>query len=413
MRADVLAVGTELLLGHIVDSNSAWIGEQLASVGVDSYEHRVVGDNQERIVEALTDLVRKADAVVVCGGLGPTPDDVTRDALAELMGAPLVRHEELVEQIASRFAAREIVMPENNLRQAEVPEGADPIPNLRGTAPGLRCSIGATTVYALPGVPREMYPMMLDHVVPDLIARSERLGTTSVILSRVLKTWGVSESALAEMLASRVQKQTNPTIAFLTRGIEGIVVRVTAKAATDSEARCLLDVEERELRALLGNLVFGVDDETMEHAVLCRLRARGETLGVAESLTGGLVGARLVNVPGASTVFRGTIGSYATDVKRSVLGVSTSRVVSEEAAAQMALGARRVLAADVGIAVTGVAGPESTAGEEVGTVCFGVSWADGTSETLTRRLPGERRQVRELATITLLDFLRVRLDQRG
>jgi nicotinamide-nucleotide amidase len=411
MRCEVLAIGTELLLGQIVDTNSAWIGEQLAASGIDSFEHRVVGDNQARIVAALHDLLSRSDAVLVCGGLGPTQDDLTRDAIAELMGVPLVRHDDLAEQIAAMFRTRLRDMPQSNLRQADVPEGGDAIPNPIGTAPGLRCETSGGVVYAVPGVPYEMQLMVTEHVIPDLLRRS---GEAAAIVSRSLKTWGTSESALAEMVAHRLDALDGvpgaPTIAFLARGIEGLVVRVTAKAATEDEARALVDAEEKELRAVLGDLVFGIDDETMEHAVLARLRARGWTLGVAESLTGGLIGARIVNVPGASDTFRGTVGAYATDVKRSVLGVTASSVVSEEAAAQMAEGAQRVLGADVGIAVTGVAGPTEQDGVPVGTVCFALALPGVPTEAVSTRLPGDRERLRQFSTISLLNLLRQRLD---
>jgi nicotinamide-nucleotide amidase len=280
-----------------------------------------------------------------------------------------------------------------------------------GTAPGLRCPVGAGKfVYAVPGVPSEMKEMVGTHVIPDLLRRS---GEVAAIVSRSLKTWGTSESALAEMVAHRLdalEAVGNPTIAFLARGIEGLVVRITAKGENEDAARKIVAEEERELRVILGDLVFGVDDETMEHAVLTQLHARGWTLGVAESLTGGLIGARIANVAGASETFRGTIGAYATDVKRSILGVTADPVVSEESAGQMAEGARRVLSADVGIAVTGVAGPTEQDGVAVGTVCFGIALPDGEVETVSTRLPGDRERVRQFSTISLLNLLRQRLD---
>jgi nicotinamide-nucleotide amidase len=415
VRCEVLAIGTELLLGQIVDTNSAWLGEQLAASGIDSYEHRVVGDNQARIVAALRDLLSRSDAVLICGGLGPTQDDLTRDAIAELMGVPLVRQMELAEHIAAMFRSRLRDMPQNNLRQADIPEGGRAIPNPIGTAPGLLCELpGDKVVYAVPGVPYEMQLMVQEHVLPDLLRRS---GEAAAIVSRSLKTWGTSESALAEMVAHRLEALDaaggNPTIAFLARGIEGLVVRITAKAASEEEAHALADAEEKELRAVLGDLVFGVDDETMEHAVLTRLRARGWTLGVAESLTGGLIGARIVNVPGASEVFRGAVVSYATDVKRSLLEVDAPVVVSEEAARQMAEGAQRALGADVGIAVTGVAGPTEQDGVAVGTVCFGLAIPGVRTEAVSTRLPGDRERLRQFSTISLLNLLRQRLDALG
>jgi nicotinamide-nucleotide amidase len=412
MRCEILAIGTELLLGQIVDTNSAWIGEQFAASGIDSFEHRAVGDNQARIVAALRDQLSRSDAVLICGGLGPTQDDLTRDAIAELMGVPLVRHDELAETIAQMFRARVRDMPQNNLRQADIPEGGEAIPNPIGTAPGLRCELeGGKIVYAVPGVPYEMKQMVADHVVPDLLRRS---GEAAAIVSLSLKTWGTSESALAEMVAHRLEaldaQGGNPTIAFLARGIEGLVVRVTAKAATEAEARALVELEEKELRLILGDLVFGVDDETMEYAVLERLRGRGWSLGVAESLTGGLIGARIVNVEGASDTFRGTIGSYATDVKRSLLGVTAASVVSEEAAKEMAESAQRVLGADVGIAATGVAGPTEQDGVAVGTVFFGIAIPGVPTEAVSTRLPGDRERLRQFSTISLLNLLRQRLD---
>jgi nicotinamide-nucleotide amidase len=412
MRCDVLAIGTELLLGQIVDTNSAWIGEQLAAVGIDTYDHRKVGDNLDRMVESLRDLLREADAVVVCGGLGPTPDDVTREAIAKVLGTTLERRDELVEQIASLFGVRGRDMPANNLRQADIPVGAEPIPNPIGTAPGIQAEVagpdGTTKViYAVPGVPYEMQQMVHDFVLPDLLERS---GQQAVIVSRSLKTWGTSESGLAEMIDHRVDAQSNPTIAFLARGIEGLYVRLTAKAATDDEARALIDAEEQELRAILGDLIFGVDDETIEHSVITRLEARGWTLGVAESVTGGLVGARLADAPGASTTYRGSIVSYATEVKRSVLGVTAEQVVSGESAREMAAAAQRVLSADVGIAVTGVAGPATQDDQPVGTVWFGLAVPGHEPEAVETRLPGDRFRIRQFATISVLNLLRLRLD---
>lgn len=407
MRCDVLAIGTELLLGQIVDTNSSWIGEQLAAAGIDTLEHRKVGDNLDRVVRCIRSMLEVSDALIMCGGLGPTPDDLTREAIAEVMGVPLERREELVEWIANLFGGRGRQMPENNLRQADVPLGGDVIPNPIGTAPGLRCEVDGKIIYAVPGVPYEMHRMVNEHVLPDLLERS---GERAVIVNRSFKTWGASESGLAEMIADQVDEQTNPSIAFLARGIEGIVVRLTAKAATVEAAEALIAPEEARLRATIGDLIFGIDDETMEHAVLGRLEGRGWTLGVAESLTGGLIGSRLANVPGASRTFRGTIGSYATEVKRSVLGVTAEQVVSAECARQMAEAARDVLGADVGIAVTGVAGPDEQDDQPVGTVWFGLAIPGLPTETVSTRLPGDRERIRQFSTISVLNLLRMRLD---
>ena len=299
---------------------------------------------------------------------------------------------------------------ENNLRQCDVPLGAEPIPNSVGTAPGIKAPVGDKVVYAVPGVPYEMQLMMSEHVLPDLLARS---GQQGAIVSRSLKTWGTSESGLAEMIAHRVDAQTNPTIAFLARGIEGLVVRITAKASTSEEARALIEPEERALREILGDLVFGVDDDTMETVVLDLLRKRGLTLGLAESLTGGLVASRLVSVPGTSDVLKGGVVAYMTDVKRSVLGVTAESVVSSECATQLAAGARRVFDADVGLGVTGVAGPDEQEGQPAGTVFFGLALGDAPVESVGTQLPGQREMVRQFATISLLNLLRMKLASMG
>jgi nicotinamide-nucleotide amidase len=406
MRCDVLAIGTELLLGQIVDTNSSWIGEQLAMVGIDTMEHRKVGDNLGRMVVALDEMLEQADAVVVCGGLGPTQDDVTREAIAGVMGVELELHEDLAEAIREMFGSRFRDMPLNNLRQAQVPKGATAIPNPIGTAPGIRAELDGKVIYAVPGVPYEMQKMIVEQVLPDLLERS---GESAVIVSRSLKTWGQSESGLAEMIAHRVDAQTNPTIAFLARGIEGLVVRLTAKAESEAEAAALIAVEEELLREILGPLVFGIDDETIEHAALAALETRGWTLGVAESLTAGLIGSRIGAVPGASRTFRGAIVSYATDVKRSLLDVTADLAVSKDAAKQMAVGAQRVLGADVGISATGVAGPDEQDGQPVGTVWFGIALPGREPEAFTARLPGDRERVRQFAAISLLNALRQQL----
>jgi nicotinamide-nucleotide amidase len=406
MRCDVLAVGTELLLGQIVDTNSAWIGEQLAAAGIDSYVHLQVGDNQARVVQTLRSLLDEADAVIVCGGLGPTQDDITREAIAEVMGTALERRDDLADAIREMFMSRGRSMPASNLRQADVPKGGEAIPNPNGTAPGLLCPVGDKVVYAVPGVPHEMRHMVASAVVPHLLERSGERGT---ILSRSLKTWGTSESALSERISARVDTQTNPTIAFLARGIEGLIVRISAKAPTADEAQALIAAEERILRELLGDLVFAVDDETMESVVSDLLRAKGWTLGLAESLTGGLVGSRISDAPKSSEIFKGSIVSYATEVKRSVLGVTAEDVVSADCAMQMAEGARRVLGADVGLAVTGVAGPTEQEGQPVGTVFFGLAMPGQEPEAVHTRLPGDRILIRQFSTISLLNLARLRL----
>ncbi len=412
MRCDVLAVGTELLLGQIIDSNSAWIGGELAAHGIDSLAQVKVGDNVDRIVVQLRRLLDDADAVIMCGGLGPTHDDLTRQAIATVMGVPLVRDEAIVEVIRAMFASRGRTMAENNLRQADVPVGASIIPQTRGTAPGLICPVVVDgrnkVVYAVPGVPHELYDMMERAVIPDLEARN---GDPSVILSRVLRTWGESESGLNERLddvIEEMERPDTPTLAFLASGWEGLKIRLTAKGDTLAACAIQLDEWESVLRERLGPVVFGVDGDTMESVVLDLCRRRGLTLATAESVTGGLVGARLTGVAGASDVFRGAIVSYATDVKQSMLGVGDGPVVSEAAARQMAHGVRERLGADIGLSLTGVAGPAEQDGEPVGTLFVGLA-GPGFDDVRRLRLPGQREQMRQFAVITSLDFLREHL----
>lgn len=410
MRCDVVAIGTELLLGQITDTNSQWIGEQLAAVGVDSLLQVKVGDNLGRMESVLRSVLAAADAVIVCGGLGPTHDDLTREAIATVMGVELLPNERVADVIREMFASRGRRMAENNLRQALVPEGATIIAQTRGTAPGLICPVvidgRAKVIYAVPGVPHEMKDMVQRAVLPDLLARGGE--DAAVILSRTLRTWGESESGLNERLdplIARLDEVGNPTLAFNASGWEGIKIRLTAKAATEAEALLLLGTWEAETRALVDDVVFGVDEETMESVVLQLLRERGWSLGLAESVTGGLVAGRITNVPGASDVFRGGIVSYASDVKFDVLGVPRGPVVSEAAAAAMAVGAQRLLNSHVALALTGVAGPVEQDGMPVGTLCVGIAIGEAV-HTSTLRIPGARDQMRQMSVISAMDLLR-------
>lgn len=409
MRVDVVAIGTELLLGQIVDTNSSWIGEQLAANGFDSLLQMKVGDNLGRVVTVLRRALADADAVIICGGLGPTHDDLTREAIAEVMGVELHLQQDIADRIRTMFAARNRAMSDNNLRQAMVPQGAEVIAQTRGTAPGLICPMEIDGIqkvlYAVPGVPHEMKEMLERAILPDLHRRG---GDPAVIVSRTLRTWGESESGLNERLdpiIAELEVVGNPTLAFLASGWEGIKVRLTAKAPTAEAAHALLDTWAQRVIDVVGAQVFGVDDDTMESVVLQMLRERGLTLGLAESVTGGLVGARITAIAGASDVFRGGIVSYASEVKFDLLGVPDGPVVSEAAAGAMAVGARRAVGASVGLALTGVAGPAEQDGLPVGTLCIGIAIGDDVHTSVVR-LPGQREQMRQMSVITALDFLR-------
>ena len=324
------------------------------------------------------------------------------------MGVPLLRSPEIAERIRALFAARGRVMAANNLRQADVPEGAAVVPEMPGTAPGLICPVGAKVIYAVPGVPHEMQTMLLGTVLPDL---QRRAGLAAVIKSRVLRTWGHTESGLAELLAPRIlelDELGNPTLAFQASGIEGIKVRITAKAADDASATAILADEEARLRPLLGEIVFGIDDQTMESVVVDLLQQRGLTLALAESVSGGLAATRLSGVPGTGEVFLGGLVAYASEVKFALLGVPEGPVVCASAAQAMAAGARKLFGADVGLATTGVAGPDEQDGQPVGTVFLGLALGEQV-EARHVRLPGDPDRVRQYAVISVLDLLRRRL----
>jgi len=406
MIVEVIAIGTELLLGQIVNSNAARIGERLADAGLDHYRQVVVGDNEERIAEAVLAACGRSDAVIVTGGLGPTRDDLTREALAGAAGVPLIFDEAQARRLRERWERNGRVMPESNLQQAERPEGAEMVPNPKGTAPGIRMRIGDALVFALPGVPAEILPMIDEQVIPLLRGDDE-----TVVISRLLRTWGESESAIGERLADLYDASTNPTIAFLASAGE-IKIRITAKADTGRDAEALIAPIEAEVRRRLGKRIFGTDGDTIEVVVLRMLSEHGWTFGTAESATGGLVAGRITSIPGASTVFRGSIVSYATELKESLLGVpastiATHGVVSEPVAVAMAEGAADRLDVDVAVSVTGSAGPDPQE-RPVGTVVIAVKTPDGVRvRTLT--LPGDRERIRTFATTAALHLTRMTL----
>lgn len=414
MRVEIIAVGTELLLGQIVDTNSTFLSEQLAEAGMDCQFQTRVGDNIDRIADVLRIALARADSVIVCGGLGPTQDDITREAIAKVMNVELICDDRALELVRSAFSRRGREMSPSNAQQADVPLGGSIIEQRIGTAPGLICPIGEQVIYALPGVPDELREMMTRAVIPDL---ARRAGTSAVIASRVLRTWGIGESVLSEIVAPRVEALENkgtgaPTIAFLASGIEGTKVRVTIKAPDPDAARQALDAEEHELRQLLGPAVFGIDDETMEHAVGTLLQERGWMLAVAESFTGGLIASRIVALPGASRWFQGGVVTYATSAKERILSVPPGPVITTEAAMAMASAVRDRFGADVGLATTGVAGPDPQEGHPPGTAFVGLALPASDPVGSALSLIGgreNRRRVREIGTISALDFLRRRL----
>jgi len=404
---ETLAVGTEMLLGQIVNTNAAEIGVRLAESGLDHYRQMVVGDNLERLAAALEEAAVRSDAVIVTGGIGPTQDDITREAMCAVAGVGMVFDETFADHLRRMWEARGRVMPESNLRQAEYPEGAVMIPNPRGTAPGLRLRVGGAWVIALPGVPQEMLPMLEESVLPFLMA--EDGGGRMILESRLIRTYGLPESQVAEILGDLFAVAGNPTMAFLASAGE-IKVRLTARAPDGDAAAALLDPVEALVRERLGRRVFAVGGAPIEEIVLGLARDQGWTLGTAESATGGLVAARLTSVPGASQVFVGSIVAYTGAAKQLHLGVPAAvidghGVVSPETALAMAAGGAARLPSDVVVAVTGAAGPDPL-GAPPGTMVVAVR-TPKAARARVLHLPGDRERSRTLATTAALQMLRL------
>lgn len=413
MKAEVLAVGTELLIGDVINGNAATIGRMLTDAGVDVVGSTAVGDDEPTIAAALHAALARADVVLVTGGLGPTQDDLTREALAGAAGVELRRDERLAEELLQRYAGLGRRVPAMNFRQAQLPEGATAIPNPNGSAPGIRMELDGGVVYALPGVPHEMQAMVEQSVLPDLLAWAD---APAAIVSRTLHTSGMWESAVAEALAdlhTRLSASPGaPTLAWLA-GKGQTRVRVTAKAESREAALALIEPVEEEIRSALGAAIWGVDDETMPAVVHSLLKARAQTVAAAESLTGGLLGAALTETPGSSETFRGGVVVYATDLKVDLLGTDPEQgAVSASTASAMAAGVRDKLGADWGVALTGVAGPDEQEGQPPGTVFLGIV-GPGGGEVKSLRLPGDRERVRSLAVTSALDLLRRHLIADG
>jgi nicotinamide-nucleotide amidase len=412
MRAEVVGIGTEILLGQIANTNAREISERLAEAGIDVLHHQVVGDNVGRIAEALRLALSRADVVVATGGLGPTGDDITRQALAEASGLKLSRRSEIEDFLRDKFRRMGREMPESNLVQADVPDGARYILPDRGTAPGLVMEVeGGKRLYAIPGVPAEMREMLEGSILPELRERAE----PRTLVSRQVRVVGVPEARIGELLEDLFRSSENPTVAFLASAGE-VRIRLTAAASNRAEAVELIRPVEEDVRSRLGDAVFGADEDSLEGTVAGLLSERELLLACAESLTGGSLGARISAIPRASTYFLGSAVCYSRDAKRDVLGIPEEILdgpgtVSEECAIAMARGARRAYGADIGLSTTGVAGPDPLEGKPPGTLFVGLV-ADGAEEVRALRAPGDRDQVRRWAEQTALDLLRRHLVRR-
>ena len=412
MTAEILCVGSELLLGNITNGNARWIAEQLASLGVPHQRQMVVGDNRERLMAEVRQAAGRCRVLITTGGLGPTPDDLTTEAIAAAFETPLVEHPEVWAEIQARLSARGRTCSPSNRRQAFLPQGAALLPNPTGTAPGMIWSpVPGFTVLTFPGVPSEMKAMWQQTAAPWLRQSGLAAG---VFASRMLRFWGVSESALAEEMADLLE-QVNPTVAPYA-GAGEVKLRITARAEHLAEAEALLEPVEREIRHRTGLSCFGVDDQDLAAVVLDRLRQRGQSVAVAESCTGGGLGAALAAVPGASDVFLGGVIAYANRVKQQVLGVpeallETHGAVSDPVAEAMAEGARRLTGADWGLAITGVAGPGGGSEQKpVGLVHIAVAGPQGcSSEGLRFGTSRGRAWIQTLSAGEALNRLRLQL----
>lgn len=401
MKTEILCVGTELLLGDIVNTNAAFIARELANLGIDVYYQTVVGDNNDRLKESLRHAFTRADTVIVTGGLGPTYDDLTKETVAEYFGRKMVRDEESLKRLTAFFKEVNVEMTENNKKQTMMPEGATVFQNEFGTAPGLALSDGEKTAILLPGPPREMVPMFRNSVAPYLMQFTDK-----VLLSRNIRLFGIGESAVEDMLHDLMTKSTNPTIAPYAKQYE-VTLRLTAAGKTKEECAALLKPMETQIIDLLGDYIYGIDIESIEQALVLLLKGKKLKIATAESCTGGLISQRITSIAGSSSVFDCGICSYSNDIKHSVLGVSESTLVqhgavSAETAAEMAACIRKISNADIGISVTGIAGPDGGTEEKpVGLVYIGID-SDVMTKTLKLNLSrrnnsDERSNIRHMA----------------
>lgn len=404
--AELIAVGTELLLGNIANTDAQMISQGLSQLGINVYYHTVVGDNPQRVRQAVDIARGRADILITTGGLGPTCDDLTKVAVAQAFGKELVYHEPSAQRIRDRFAARGTPVTENNFQQAMVPEGCTVLDNDWGTAPGVAFASGGTHVLMLPGPPRECEKMFRHRALPYLQKLSD-----GVIASRTVKTFGIGESAAEALLRDLMNALHNPTLAPYAKPT-GTELRITAHAPTREEALRLIAPVEERVKAILGDKVIGVDVDSLEEVCFALLKDRGLTVGTAESCTGGLLAKLLTDLPGSSAVFRGGVVSYTNGVKAGLLGVPQDLLdrygaVSPQVAEAMARGAKAALGCDIALSTTGVAGPDADdRGNPIGLVYLGLAWGDQCQVTEFRAGPVERERVRRQAAQTALDLLR-------
>lgn len=408
MRAEILSCGTELLLGHISDTNATFLAQSLSSLGIDLYFVDLVGDNLGRIVETLRRAWDRSDLIVMTGGLGPTEDDLTRESISALLGETMQVDPQLETELREMFAARSFPMPERNLKQATLIPSASALPNPRGTAPGWFVEKDGHIIVAMPGVPREMYRMWEEEAVPRLVTYT---GAGS-LFTRIFRVSGLGESAVEERL-DEVLHSNNPTVATYAKA-DAVDVRVSAKASERVKAEEMVGQVEAQVRRLLGHHIFGIDKDTLQGVVGKYLADRQQSLAVMESLTGGLLASTITDYPGSSKHFIGGVVSYSTDLKIQ-MGVPRETIeqfgaVSPETARVMATAVRQLLKADYGIGVTGVAGPEKQEEKPVGTVYIAIAGPQGFVDGRGPGWRGSREDQKRLATLAALNLLRLHLE---
>ena len=414
MVAELISVGTEILMGNIVNTNAAYLSRKLAQIGVAVYYQSTVGDNKERLAQAMKQAIFRADVVILSGGLGPTKDDVTKEVAAEVLGRTMSLDERTMERIREYFVrVKKDTITENNWKQAMVPEGAIILDNHNGTAPGIIMEEKNTTVILLPGPPNELTLMFEESVLPYLQKDEKK-----VLYSRMVKVCGIGESQAETMIQDLIDSQSNPTIAPYAKTGE-VHFRITALASTKEEGRALVKPVVEELKKRFKKAVYTTKEEvTLEEKLVKMLKKRGLTMSTAESCTGGMIAAKLVNVSGVSEVFRSGAVTYANEAKMQLLGVKKKTLrkygaVSAQTAEEMAIGAAMNLDTDVAVAVTGIAGPDGGTKEKpVGLVYIGC-YVCGQVNVYECHFTGTREKIRESTTIMALNLIRLMLLKEG
>lgn len=405
MKAEILAVGTELLMGQIANTNAQYISSRLPDVGIGVYYHDVVGDNPERLKQCLALALSRSDIVIMTGGLGPTQDDLTKETVAEAVNRKLMLDQESLDKMKAFFTGHNRTMTHNNVKQAYLPEGSIIIRNKNGTAPGCIIEENGKVIIMLPGPPSEMKPMFEDSVIPYFSSKSE-----FKLVSRFLRIFGIGESAMEDKLIDLIDSQTNPTIAPYAKDGE-VTLRITARYENDSDCEDIITPVENEIRRRLGDAVYSNNNMNLEEVAASLLVESGMTLALAESCTGGLLAAKLTEIPGISAVFDRGVVTYSNRSKVEALGVKQETLdqygaVSEQTAIEMAECIRRLSSTDIGISVTGIAGPDGGSPEKpVGTVFIALAYKDGV-EAKKLELWGSRNRIRNVTSLHVFDMLR-------